>query len=225
MVKPKMVIKLKEPTLAHLIRKAHESYGFVSAFIYGHQGAGKTTYALKTLNAIYNNWDMVLKYTFLDGEKLISTLIEAYQNEERIKAILIDDAGLVFIKYSWYKDFSQWFSKLFNIIRTICSGVLLTSIEVTDIIKFVRDKVMYRVYVEKKAPKEAVAIGYKVKVLPSLEYIVERTFSDQVKLELPNEVRKQYEEYRKQVVGELLSEVRKPRKKEPIPDLEEILNV
>ena len=35
--------ELSEPTLSYLIKKAYNDYSFVSAFVYGHQGVGKTT--------------------------------------------------------------------------------------------------------------------------------------------------------------------------------------
>jgi len=200
--------------LSHFIKKAYEKYDFISAYIYGPQGVGKTTYALKVMFEIYQDWDQVLNHTFLTTEALTSKLNEAVQNDERIPAILIDDAGLVFIKYMWYKDFSIWFSKLYNLIRTICAGVLFTSVEVSDIIKFIRDKVIYRVAIIKQEEK-AKAIGYRVFTLPSLEQRVKLTFEDTFTLQLPQEVRDKYNQQRKEVIKNLMTDITKRTQKKP----------
>ncbi len=206
---------VKGPTLSFFINSAHKNYSFVSAFIYGPQGVGKTTYALKTLYYVYKDWDCVLKHTFFDYESLINRLEEAFDKGERIKALLIDDAGLVFIKYLWRSSPSIWFSKLYNLIRSLATGVIFTSVEVTDIIKFIRDKVIYRVSMERVGPNESVATGYKVIITPMLESTVKRIFQDHVSLELPNEVREHYERIRRNVIGNLLSEIKQHRKRPP----------
>ena len=198
-----MTIVLNEPTLSFLIKQAYKNYGFVSAFIYGPQGVGKTTYGLKVLYYVYGSWELALKYTFFDLETTKQFLENAFTNNRRIKAILLDDVGTWLIKYSWRSNPSIWFSKLYNMIRTVCSGVIFTSVEVSDIIKFIRDKVIFRVSVSKVSPDTSLAIGYKVNTLPSLDQYVEKVFEDEFGLSLPGYVRTYYELKRRQALSSL----------------------
>lgn len=222
------VIHLKIPVLSFFINRAYESYGFVSAFIYGPQGVGKTTYALKVLYYVYKDWDKVLENTYFYIDNLIPRLVECFKNNERIKAILLDDAGVWLLKYYWYKYFPIWFSKLFNLMRTICSGIIFTSVEVSDIVKFVRDKVRYRVAIRVVDDDVRKAIGYKVITLPTLERIVKRYFVDYFKLDLPSDVRREYESMRREAIERLLGEVhgkKRERKTTKEEMLEELMKI
>jgi len=203
-----MTVVLRKPTLSLFIDKAYENYGFVSAFIYGSQGSGKTTYALKTLYYVYGSWEEALNNTYFYIDDLLPRLYDTFNRGERIKAILLDDAGVWLMKYHWRKDFSVWFSKLFNLLRTIVSGVIFTSVEATDIVKFVRDKMMYRVYVIKISNTHSIAIGYKVNITPLLEQYVERIFEDTYSLKLPNDVREKYEAKRREAISTLFQELK-----------------
>jgi len=204
-----MTIVLNEPALSFLIKQAYRNYGFVSAFIYGPQGVGKTTYGLKVLYYVYGSWDLALKYTLFDLETTKQVLENAFNKSRRIKVILLDDVGTWLIKYSWHKNPAIWFSKLYNMIRTVCSGVIFTSVEVSDIIKFVRDKVVYRVPIKRIDQNTSLAIGYKVNTLPSLEQYVERIFEDEFGLKLPSYVRTYYEMKRREALANLFE--RKPK--------------
>jgi len=219
-----MVVRIKGLTLSLFINSAYSSYGFCSAFVYGSQGVGKTTYALKVLYGVYGDWDKVLENTYFYIDNLIPRLKDCVKSGKRIKAILLDDAGVWLIKYHWRKDFSVWFSKLFNLIRTICSGIIFTSVEVSDIVKFVRDKVQYRVSIRVIDNLTREAIGYRVITLPTLERIVKRWFIDRFRLDLPGDVRKEYEEMRKEAIERLMSDVegKRERGKEVDVDLGDV---
>ena len=212
-------IVLNEPTLSFLIKQAYKNYGFVSAFIYGPQGVGKTTYGLKVLYYAYGSWDLALKYTLFDLETTKQLLENAFTNNRRIKAILLDDVGTWLIKYSWHRNPSIWFSKLFNMVRSVCSGVLFTSVEVSDIIKFIRDKVIFRVSVKKLSFDRSLAVGYKVNTLPSLDQYVEKIFEDEFGLSLPGYVRTYYELKRR----EALSSLFKAKKEGSLKQVEEAI--
>ncbi|PLJ76757.1 MAG: hypothetical protein B7L53_09990 [Thermofilum sp. NZ13] len=221
-----MVRSLREPTLSFLIRRAYSQYGFVSAFIYGSQGEGKTTYAMWTLRYVYGSWEKATQYVFMDTKPLILTLKKAHEKGERIPAVLIDDAGKSLIKYSWGERGSIAFAILYNLMRSVCSGVLFTSVEATDIIKFVRDKVQYRVQVRRVSPEESVAVGYKVGYSPLLEPYVRRYFVDRYPLRLPDDVRAHLESIRRESVEETLQSVlgsleRQRRKREELVDIDE----
>lgn len=212
-----------QPTLSLFINNAYKEHSFVSAFIYGAQGVGKTTYGLKTLYYVYGSWKEALDNTYFYIDDLLPRLREAFDRGERIKAILLDDAGVWLVKYYWRRDFSIWFSKFFNLMRTIISGIIFTSVEVTDIIKFVRDKVMYRVHVMRTGENSSEAIGYRVRTSPLLEQYVERIFEDKFTLSLPDNVRREYEAKRRQAITTLFQELERSSSKQlPIEERESL---
>jgi hypothetical protein len=196
-------IKHNKTSLALLIENAYNNYGFVSAFIYGHQGAGKTTYALKTLYYVYGDWDKALEYTFFDIRELENKLKWAFIKNKRIKAILLDDAGYSLIKYSWRDEYSQKIAKLFNLARTVVSGILFTSIETTDIIAFIRDKIMYPVSIRIVDKTYSEARGYRIYLSPLMEKIPKKVFRDLFIRRLPDHVYKKYEEKRREALANL----------------------
>lgn len=198
-----MKLKHNQTTLSLLINKEHENYGFISSFIYGYQGVGKTTYALKTLYYVYNDWDKALQHTFFDFNEAFNMLKKSFMENKRIKAILIDDAGYSLIKYDWRKDHAQLFSKFFNLARTVVTGIIFTSIQTTDIINFVRQKIMYPVNVRRIDNKYSEARGYKIYMTPLMERIPKRFFRDIFIRRLPNDVYKQYEEERRKTLTTL----------------------
>jgi len=206
---------------AKLINYAYGHYGFVSFFIYGKQGTGKTTYCLKVLKEAYGDWDIVLKNTYFYIDTLIPRLKQCVKEGKRIKAILLDDAGVWLIKYQWFKRFPIWFGKLWNLMRTVCSGILFTSVEVCDIIKFVRDKIEYRISIVPLSDVERMAKAYKVRVLPSMDKIIEKAYYDYFTLRLPGDVRKEYEEMRREALERLMKELEgKGREKDELVDVD-----
>ncbi len=206
--------KLSYPSLSLFIKKAYENYGFTSAFMYGIQGSGKTTYALKVMYHVYGDWGKVLERTYFNVDKFIEDTKYYFEKDERIPVVLFDDAGLSIIKYSWRRDFAQWFSRFYNLVRTVCSAILFTSVEVTDILKFIRDKVEFRVQLVRVSHDTSYAIGYRVYTTPLLDQYVKRVFKDIVKLELPQNVREAYESMRKRAIGELYESLGETRKSE-----------
>ncbi|RLG73710.1 MAG: hypothetical protein DRO14_06425 [Thermoprotei archaeon] len=210
--------------LASRIIKAYNTQSFISAFAYGHQGVGKTTYALLILYNVYRDWDKVLDNTYFYIETLIPKLKKALQSGERIPAILLDDAGIWLVKYSWRKNFSQWFSKLFNLMRTVVAGIIFTSVEVSDIVKFVRDKVIYRISIV-RFRDFVEARAYRCYITPMLRHYVKKRFIDRFTYDLlPADVRAKYEAKRREALMRLMKEVETEKSVtlEELPDLSDI---
>ncbi len=90
--------------LAEKIVDAYNGYGFISAVIFGKQGSGKTTYALKAMRdafyKLYNlstkddAWEYVKKYYFFELPEALEVIYNAFENDQRIPVILFDDAGI-----------------------------------------------------------------------------------------------------------------------------------
>ncbi|PMQ00697.1 MAG: hypothetical protein CBR30_09815 [Dictyoglomus sp. NZ13-RE01] len=207
-------------TLSIFIENAYRNYGFVSAFIYGYQGSGKTTYALKTLYYLYGDWDTALNHLYFDIDKALETMRKAFSNNERIKAIVIDDAGYSLIKYDWRKEHSQWFSRFFNLARTVVSGIIFTSIETSDIIAFVREKIMYPVNVRAIDNLRSEARGYRIYFTPLMEKYAKKVFRDIYIRRLPQEVFEKYEKMRKEAISKLF-DIEPKKKPESKPELDE----
>ena len=219
-----VLLRLARLVLARKILNAYNSYGFVSAFIYGPQGCGKTTYALWVLREVYGNWDDVIDNTYFYIDSLIPRLKDCVKSGKRIKVVLLDDAGVWLIKYHWRREFSVWFSKLFNLIRTVCSGIIFTSVEASDIVKFVRDKVMFRVQIRVGGVDDSGVVwrearGYEVFVLPTLEHHIRWAFSDYYPLWLPGRVRERYEAKRREALERLVGEVEGRKVSKALPDV------
>ena len=213
---------LNEPVLSYLIKRSYSYYGFTSAFIYGPQGVGKTTYAMKVLYHIYGSWDEALKHTYFTLDELRPVLEQAVEERQRLRAILLDDAGISLQKLEWYSKPSIWFGKLFNLARSVAGGIIFTSVEASDIIKYVRDKVSLRVQIRRLGPNRAKAVGYRLYYLPDLTPHIKRYFRDDFTLELPTFVRSTYEEKRHETLKKLMrSRPRKPQL--PVPDLDRAL--
>ena len=60
--------------LAKMIKKAYRINGFVGAIVYGKQGYGKSSYALKTAYQIYEDWDKALDSLVFRLEDLLRML-------------------------------------------------------------------------------------------------------------------------------------------------------
>jgi len=215
-------VHVRGSILGNIIFNAYYNYGFVSAFVYGSQGVGKTTYALKVMYNVYGDWDEVLGNTYFYVDDLIPRLHRCADEGKRIRCILLDDAGVWLIKYRWSERFSVWFCQLFNLIRTVCAGVIFTSVEVSDIVRFIRDKVIYRVSIRvPENPRDELdreAIGYRVFVTPTLQHWVKKVFIDRFTLRLPDDVRERYNEMRKEAIKRLMGELR-GRGSRALPDV------
>ena len=91
--------------------------------------------------------------------------------------------------------------------RSLCTAVVFTSVGVDDVVRFIRDKAMYRVRLTRLSDALSRAVGYRVYITPLMEPIVKRVFEDRVRLDLPSWVRERYEEKRREALQRLMSEM------------------
>ncbi len=197
--------------LTQKILKAYEENGLVIAEIFGKQGVGKTTYAIKTLREVYKElgyedpWGEALSHTFFDIKDALPFLRESAESGKRIPALLFDDAGTWLIKYSWYQKDMKSFIKLFNLIRSLTAGILFTTPHPDDILKNVRDKTWYKIKVVRNGKKDGVQQGiakhYRyliVKKHGELRNLVDEYAWDFFRVKLPDEVFQRYEQMRRE---------------------------
>jgi hypothetical protein len=210
--------------LAEKIIDAYNEYGFISAVIFGKQGSGKTTYAMKAMRDVFyklynlstkdDAWQYVRKYYFFELPDALEVIYNAFENDQRIPVILFDDAGIWLSKYQWYEKYMIVFYKLYALIRTRVSAVIFTSPSPDDIALFLREKgwIQIRIKWSNKKDRIAEADLYKKvfdrdsrgNIITKAEY----TALDQFKVQLPDNFLKEYLEKRRETERKLLDELR-----------------
>ncbi len=197
--------------LTRNILNAYKENGIVIAEVFGPQGTGKTTYALKTLKQVYKEldyedpWGEALSHTFFDIKDALDLLKKSAESGQRIPVILFDDAGTWLIKYSWYQKDMKSFIKLYNLIRTLTSGIIFTTPHPDDILKNVRDKTWRKIKIVRNGKKDGVQQGiakhYKYNIVKRngdfKSFAVEVAW-DFYKVHLPDDVFKRYEDIRRE---------------------------
>ncbi len=202
--------------LSRLIRQAVDRYDFVSAFVIGPQGSGKTTYAMLVAYEVYRDWDLVLEHVYFDPREVLPEFEDALESGERIPLVIFDDAGLHLSKYlisSSREGFhlTRLINGLVNLARTLTAGIIYTSPDM-DILKELRKKAW--IIAEPTAPHgrarpERVAKIYRKRIAPSGRVYVHKLGLDHYRLDqIPGPVRERYEEKRRRAMKPLLSELR-----------------
>jgi len=209
--------------LSRLINKAYESNEVVVAYVYGDFAVGKTSYALWVAYEVLGDWGEALDHLFFSPREAILKIKDAVERRERLKVIILDDAGTWLSKLSWWESYKVAFMEFFNLIRSVCSGVIFTT-PTQELPKAIREKSFFRINVrsltgETSKPfrdlidrwksiidriglgsEFSVAVGYRLKVLPSCKELVEKRFYDVFPRHYP--VFKEYEEKRMMAIAE-----------------------
>ena len=201
--------------LARLISSAYRRYDFVSAFVVGPQGIGKTTYAMLVAYEVYGDWNRVLENLYFDPREALPRFREALASGKRIPLVIFDDAGMHLSKYlvsSGREGFhlARLLNSLINLARTLVAGIIYTSPDM-DVLKELRKKAW--VVAEPKAPHgkakpQRVAVLYRKRILASGKVAIQKLGLDEYDLRaIPADVRKQYEEKRRRAMEPLLEEL------------------
>lgn len=163
--------KSKNLWLADRIIEAYKENSFRSAVIFGRQGVGKTTYALKCARDVYatlkgiskdDAWDYAFNNFFMDLSSAVKRLKEAFEHRETIPVVIFDDAGVWLSKYAWYERYMKALYNIFALIRNLASAVIFTAPSPNDIAFFLREKGWYQIKIVwfNKKKKEALAQLY-----------------------------------------------------------------
>lgn len=205
--------------LSHLIRRAIEYNGIITAYVYGEFGYGKTSYALWVAYEVYNSWKEALEHLYFKPHEVIEVLGEALDTGKRIPLIVMDDAGLWLDRLTWWETDKVRFMELFNLIRSLSSGVIFTTPS-EELPTPILNKCFFRVKVDiidpENAPRHDVervldkarrynlkplvskATGYRLKTLPSFFKLVKKTYYDYFPTHYP--VYEDYERKRKEAL-------------------------
>ena len=201
--------------LARLVQSALRRYDFVSAFVIGPQGMGKTTYAMLVAYEVYRDWDLVLSHLYFDPREALPRFKDALKSGERLPLLVFDDAGLHLSKYlvsSSREGFhlTRLLNGLVNLARTLTAAIIYTSPDM-DILKELRKKAW--VVAEPTAPHgvskpECIAKLYRKRIAPSGKVYVHKLGYDAYRLDaIPPDVRREYEEKRRAAMEPLLEEL------------------
>ena len=210
--------------LAEKIVDAYNEYGFISAVIFGKQGSGKTTYAMKAMRDVFYKlynlntkdeaWEYVKKYYFFELPEALELIYNAFENNERIPVLLFDDAGIWLSKYQWYEKYMIVFYKFYALARTRVSAILFTSPSPDDIALFLREKGWIQIRIKWSNKKDRIAqadLYKKVFDRDSKGNITTRadyTALDQFKVQLPDGFLNEYLEKRRETERKLLEELK-----------------
>jgi len=209
--------------LANLIEKAYRNNGVVTAYIYGDFGQGKTSYSLWVAYRVLGSWDDVLDHLFFDPEEAVNVMGEAISKGKRLKLIIMDDAGLWLDRLTWWEEKKVAFMNFFNLIRSVSAGVLFTT-PTQELPKQILNKCMFRIHIRPTSREEVVkligddglselegvirkyglknliniAIGYRLKMLPSFTEFFSKEFYDVFPLHYP--IYEKYERKRRRAL-------------------------
>lgn len=125
------------------IIKQYNNNGFISIYVFGQEGSGKTSYALWLGYLIYRDWKKVLRHLYLEPVPLMMDMLRALEKKQRLLYVIADDPGRWLNKHDWFTENVRSFSRFYNIIRTTVAGIIFTS-PADDIIKDIRKKAHYR---------------------------------------------------------------------------------
>jgi hypothetical protein len=205
------------------IASAHKTNGFESAIVFGKQGAGKTTYALKVAKEVYQQlghepdeaWRYALDSLFFELKDALRMMKIFRENDRTIPVIIFDDAGIWLQKYLWYKEEMIKFYRVYNIIRNIVNGLIFTTPSPNDIAFYVREKGWKLIKITRNGrqpdntPKAIAKIAVnKITVVKGriTNKIKWRTVDDYT-VKLPDWVYKEYVERRKVYEEKLMEEL------------------
>ena len=211
--------------MSTLIRRALKTDLVVTAYVYGEFGYGKTSYALWTGYEVLGSWSKVLDYLFFSPGEAVRVMGRAVERGERLPIIIMDDAGLWLDRLTWWEADKVAFMEFFNLIRSVAAGVIFTAPS-EELPRQVIRKCFFRVSV-KPAYKDTIvkyvgtegyeallnvanqfgvkpvfnmAVGYRLKMLPSFMEYIKKEFYDFYPLQYPNSVYEAYKEKRQSAV-------------------------
>lgn len=137
------------------ILKRHPN-GFAGFVIQGERGMGKSMYAYKVMARIYmilNNLDeydsyaMALNHMIFSPEDLINMVKHNLKNNYITPVICLDDATVHFNSYKFFVDLHEviLLKGMFDTIRTVLTGLLLTCPTRRNLLKFLKDYDDYKI--------------------------------------------------------------------------------
>jgi len=181
-----------------------QKYGLV--LVYGKSGTGKSVYALRALKEIYQAhlglddpqaWEEIKKHIIFTPNEFIKYTGDLENNNKRVPAILMDDAGVWFNNQDYKDPVIVDCIRYFKVIRTKVSCVIMTTPSPNDLVKGLRSLDMYNIKVVDQDSKNGkMATCYLQSIRPTLRTYIRTYWKDYFPGMLPDDVFNQYNERR-----------------------------
>ena len=196
--------------LAKMIKAAYRNHGFVGAIVYGKQGYGKSSYALKTAFQVYGDWGQVFDSLVSKLEDLLDILKQSISKGDRRILIIWDDAGVHGNKYKWFEYNGQETAKqlqaLMDVIRTGLAALIFTTPQPNELLKVFRGYDFYYIKITKQDKKNTrLATIYQQNVMPNGSILVKKIGFDRFNVMLPDDVYQKYSEIRRSYFIEVIN--------------------
>jgi hypothetical protein len=182
-------------------------------------GVGKTSYGLNCLRQLYGNydhegfltklcddWELLKAHIVFHPQSFKQIVQHLQKTRTRIKCLLWDDAGIFLASKDWQKAWAKEIVKYFQLARTYCASIILTTPSPSLILKDVRRLNMVTVNIEfTKAQMESRPSQFNARRAKSYDhwYLPDLTKpriryrgTDRFNVHLPDCIYKPYQEMR-----------------------------
>jgi len=133
--------------------------GFVGFVIQGERGLGKSMYAYKVMAKIYQQYNeldeyeayaMALNHMLFSPHDLINMIKNNLKTSYITPVICLDDATVHFNSYKFFVDLHEviLLKGMFDTIRTVLTGLLMTCPTRRNLLKFLRDYDDYKIEIK-----------------------------------------------------------------------------
>jgi hypothetical protein len=197
-------------SLAGEIRFAWRNWGFVGFFIFGRQGAGKTTLALRLAKSVYRSWKRALSRLYFSHAEIEGAIKAAMENvykkkrsEARFPVIIWDDAGVWASKYMIRREggakYAMAVQNLVELARRITASMIVTATLPSRTLTPFRTQEWYYIKVHGPYTEHGKRISratiYRINFSPLGKAYIRRKGSNlSFPLEMPGAVRQIYED-------------------------------
>jgi len=160
--------KHKQPfsleTIVKLINWAWANNEVADIVIEGKKGSGKTTLALMIAAYVYAkrgkpNWQKALDSLYFKPTQLLLSLIKRVSQGDKIKVVILDDAGAWISKWTITSE-KEAFFEAFELSRTLVGGMIFTN--VASLAKYLRMTSTLRIRVRRLSYQERVELAERI---------------------------------------------------------------
>jgi len=181
--------------------RAYNEESFFGLIIYGPQGIGKSTYMLKVMYEVLEDWGLVFENLAFSIDDVIDLIKRT--KRRRLTVVGLDDVGIHLHKYIALedKDLSRLITNWVDVVRTKCSALLLTTVHPGNILKGVRESLGFhygRVLRIQGEPLFRAVKVYRQVFVPPNETWLSSVYIDTFRCRLPNKVYDYYVKLRRE---------------------------
>ena len=191
--------------IVNKIREAYNDYNCIFCYIIGNLGSGKTSFALHVSKELLGSWDRVLDHLYFSLDDFLMCIRDLVLRGERVKVIILDDAGSSIPATMWREKEAREISALINLARTYVSSILFTTPDFYDILKRVRVKINYLIETRKIEERRSLARVYQYKYSTGWDKYYRKLVKEiQYPRYYPDDVFRRYNKMRREFIRKLV---------------------